>query len=302
MTRFANIVLDGRSGIGAVDRDSVVPMWDAAPELAGATLAQALATHGAAALADLADACPVRVPASRVAWRPPMDAASKIICVGLNFRDHAAEAKLLIPAHPSLFVRFASSLVGHEEPIIAPNVSEQFDYEGELVAVIGRAGRRIPEHAAMDHVLGYTIMAENSVRDWQRHASQATAGKNFAASGAVGPWCVTRDVFAPDTTFRIITRVNGTVVQDGDTAQFIFSLPHVVAYVSTFTELLPGDLIALGTPSGVGMARTPPLWLRPGDLLEVEVSGIGTLRNRVVSDPAAGPVADTAQPERSQGQ
>ena len=174
--------------------------------------------------------------------------------------------------------------------------------EGELVAVIGRAGRRIPEHAAMDHVLGYTIMAENSVRDWQRHASQATAGKNFAASGAVGPWCVTRDVFAPDTTFRIITRVNGTVVQDGDTAQFIFSLPHVVAYVSTFTELLPGDLIALGTPSGVGMARTPPLWLRPGDLLEVEVSGIGTLRNRVVSDPAAGPVADTAQPERSQGQ
>ena len=299
MTRLANIVLDGQSGIGVVQGDDVIPLWKAAPELAGATLPQALLLHGAAALADLADACPMRVPVSRVEWRPPMDAASKIICVGLNFRDHAAEAKLAIPAHPSLFVRFPSSLVGHEQPIVAPDVSEQFDYEGELVAVIGRGGRRIPQDQAMDHVLGYTIMAENSVRDWQRHASQATAGKNFVASGSVGPWCATRDEFAPDAIFSIVTRVNGTVVQDGSTAEFIFSLQKVVEYVSAFTELLPGDLIALGTPSGVGMGKTPPLWLRPGDLLEVEVPGVGTLCNHVVSDPGTD-VADTPKPDWSQ--
>ncbi len=300
MTRLANIILDGRPGIVAVHGDDVIPLWEAAPELVGVTLAQALATHGAAALADLAATCLVRLPASRVEWRPPMDAASKVICVGLNFRDHAAEAKLAIPTYPSLFVRFASSLVGHEEPIVAPIESEQFDYEGELVAVIGRRGRRIPEHAAMDHVLGYNIMAENSVRDWQRHASQATAGKNFVASGSVGPWCTTCDELAPDASCSIVTRVNGTVVQDGSTTEFIFPLPQVVAYVSTFTELLPGDLIALGTPSGVGMGRTPPLWLRPGDLLEVEVSGVGILRNRVVSESSTGAVADASMPTRSQ--
>ncbi len=300
MTRLANIVLDGRQGAAVVRDDGVVPLWEAAPGLAGATLTQALAIHDPAELAGLAAACPVRVPVALVGWRPPMDAASKVICVGLNFRDHAAEAKLAIPAHPSLFVRFASSLVGHEQAVVAPVVSEQFDYEGELVAVIGRAGRHIPEAAAMEHVLGYTIMAENSVRDWQRHASQATAGKNFVASGAVGPWCVTRDEFRPDATFPILTRVNGTVVQDGDTSQFIFPLQRVVAYVSTFTELVPGDLIALGTPSGVGMGRTPPLWLKPGDVLEVQVAGIGTLRNRVVAEAAA--ASDAGEPNRGQAQ
>ena len=163
-------------------------------------------------------------------------------------------------------------------------MSEEFDFEGEIALVIGRGGYRIPAEQALDHVLGATILTDNSVRDWQQHSRQATAGKNFPRSGAIGPWCVTLDEGIDLGALPITTRLNGETVQRGSTANLIFGVEKIIAYASSFTPIAPGDVIALGTPAGVGMARTPPLWMKPGDLLEVEVPGIGTLANRVVAE------------------
>ena len=285
MTKLVTYSYLDRKSIGVLEGRVVFEVATPRPTLSGSGLAHALAEYGLDELIELAKHSTVRIPIEAVQLLPPFGDGEKCLCVGLNFIDHAREAGLLIPDKPSLFVRFPSSLVGHEQEVIAPFLSTEFDYEGELVLIIGRTGRHISENEAMDHVLGYTIMAENSVRDWQRHASQATPGKNFFHSGALGPWCVTRDEFEADAPFRIETRLNGAVVQNGSTAEFIFSIPQIISYVSSFTILLPGDMIALGTPSGVGMGRKPPLWLKPGDVLEVEIPGIGILRNPVVAEP-----------------
>ncbi len=214
----------------------------------------------------------------------PVVDPGKILCIGLNYHLHAQEVGMAVPPRPSVFVRFPGSLVGAGQPVVRPAESEKFDYEAELAVVIGRAGRRIPVEAALDYVAGYSCLAENSVRDWQRHSNQATPGKNFPASGAFGPWLVSPDEAGPLEDMAVIGRLNGVQVQSDTVAHMIFSVPELIAYVSTFTELEPGDVISTGTPAGVGLSRNPPLFLKSGDVFEVEISGVGVLSNSVVDE------------------
>lgn len=248
------------------------------------TLSSLLDAEGQDGLRRRAAADGPRVPLSGIAFRPPVTAPGKILCVGLNYKDHIAEAGLARPDHPSLFVRFPASLVGHGCPIIRPAVSEQFDFEGELAVIIGTGGRHIAPDRALDHVLGVCAMAENSVRDWQRHASQATAGKNFDASGALGPWIMTLDEVGDLADLVLTTRLNGVEMQRARLSDLIFPVADLISYVSRFTRLEPGDIIATGTPGGVGATRKPPVWMRAGDVLEVDITGLGVLRSTVLDE------------------
>ncbi len=215
---------------------------------------------------------------------PPIPSPARIICVGVNYADHAAESGRAAepPAHPVLFTRFASSLVGHGQPIERPAVSDQFDWEGELAVVIGRTAHAIGRDAALEHVVGYSCFMDGTLRDWQRHTSQFTPGKNFDRSGAWGPWIVTADEIPDPSTLTLTTRVDGEIVQHASTSLMIHDVEAIVSYCSMFTTLQPGDVIATGTPAGVGFARTPQRWLAPGSEVRVEISAIGTLVNRVV--------------------
>ena len=216
---------------------------------------------------------------------PPFAAPGKIICVGLNNADHSAESGFKQPEYPTLFGRFASSMVGHGAAIIRPRQSEQLDYEGELVAVIGRGGRRIALDDALAHVAGYTICNEASIRDYQFKSPQWTMGKNFDGTGAFGPAFVTADELPPGGKgLRLQTRLNGQVVQDASTDTMVFDVATLVAVISEGITLEPGDLIVTGTPSGVGLARKPPLWMKPGDVCEVEVERVGILRNPIADE------------------
>ena len=215
----------------------------------------------------------------------PFTQAGKILCIGLNYADHAAETKWEAPPYPTVFVRFNDLLVPHEGDLVCPAASEQFDYEGELVAVIGKTGRSIPRDKALEHVAGYTLFNDGSIRDYQQATPQWTLGKNFDATGSLGPEFVTADEL-PDGAkgLRITTKLNGEIVQDGNTDQLIYDVATLVEKLSAVMTLEAGDMIVTGTPAGVGMARKPPLWMKPGDLCEVEVEGVGVLRNRVVAE------------------
>jgi len=204
----------------------------------------------------------------------------KILCVGVNFRPHIEEMGRAVPDYPVVFVRFASSLVQDGEAIIRPQASEQFDFEGELAVVIGKPARHVSRDDALDYVAGYACFMDGSVRDWQRHTGQFTAGKNFEKSGALGP-LVAADDISDISALTLTTRVNGVVMQQGAIADLVFDIPYLIEYCSTFTELHPGDVIATGTPGGVGAARNPPVWLRNGDVVQVEIPGIGVLTNPV---------------------
>ncbi len=221
---------------------------------------------------------------------PPLPGPPKIICIGLNYADHSAESGFAVPEYPTVFGRFASSLIGHGAPILRPRVSEQLDYEGELVAVIGRGGRHIPKARALDHVVAYSLFNDASVRDYQFKAPQWTVGKNFDGTGAFGPWLMTADALPPGCSgLRLRTRLNGVVVQDASTDDLVFDVATLVSTLSEAWTLEPGDVIVTGTPSGVGLARKPPLWMKPGDICEVELEGLGVLRNPVADQPAAPP-------------
>lgn len=215
---------------------------------------------------------------------PVIPDPDKIICVGLNYRDHVAETGRTVTEKPALFARFAGSQVGHGQPMIRPRVSERFDYEGELAVIIGTGGRHIAAADALRHVGGYACYNEGSVRDWQLHTSQFLAGKTFAGTGAFGPWMVTADESPDPAALTLETRVNGQVVQHTTTDLMITPVPQLIEYISTVLPLLPGDVIVSGTPGGVGAKRNPPLWLKPGDVTEVEISGIGVLRNPVEAE------------------
>lgn len=208
------------------------------------------------------------------------DDIQRILCVGVNYRPHIEEMGRDVPEYPVVFTRFPSSLVGDGETLIRPRVSEQFDFEGELAVVIGKAARYVGREAAFDHVAGYCCFMDGSVRDWQRHTSQFTAGKNFERSGAISPMTSVAEIPDP-TALELTTRVNGEVMQTGRIADLVFDIPTLIEYCSTFVELLPGDVIATGTPGGVGAARKPPVWLRDGDRVEVEIPGVGVLGNPV---------------------
>ena len=217
---------------------------------------------------------------------PVIPDPDKIICIGMNYRDHVAEVGRTVTEKPALFARFAGSQVGHLQPLVKPAVSDQFDYEGELAVVIGKEGRHIPASRALEHVAGYSCYNEGSVRDWQRHTSQFLAGKSFAGTGAFGPWLVTADEIPDPARLILETRLNRQRVQHTTTDLMITTIPEQIAYISTMLPLLPGDVIVSGTPGGVGLKRSPQLFMRPGDIAEVEISGIGVLRNPVIAEAA----------------
>jgi acylpyruvate hydrolase len=217
-----------------------------------------------------------------VTLHPPLSTPGKIICVGLNYVDHSIESGFVVPDYPTIFTRFTSSLLGAGAPIIRPTVSTQLDYEGEMVAVIGVAGRHIAEQDALDHVIGYSIFNDASVRDYQKKSPQWTIGKNFDNTGAFGPYLVTADELSPGGKgLHIQTRLNGTVVQDASTDDMVFRVARLISILSEAITLSPGDIFVTGTPAGVGMARKPPLFMKHGDVCEVEIEGIGILSNTV---------------------
>jgi 2-keto-4-pentenoate hydratase/2-oxohepta-3-ene-1,7-dioic acid hydratase in catechol pathway len=238
-------------------------------------------------VADAANRSTVRYAAnSRLHFLPPVANPSKAIAVGLNYAEHAKEGSKPVPTYPVLFQRYRTSWTGHQQPLHMPRVSEQFDYEGELVVVIGKGGRYITKEQALSHVAGYSIFNEGSVRDYQRKSTQYLMGKNFDCSGAFGPVFVTADELpAGARGLRLQTRLNGQVVQDSNTNEMIFDVATLIAECSNAFALTPGDIIITGTPSGVGFARQPPLFMRPGDTCEVDIEGIGTLSNTVSLEP-----------------
>jgi 2-keto-4-pentenoate hydratase/2-oxohepta-3-ene-1,7-dioic acid hydratase in catechol pathway len=218
---------------------------------------------------------------------PPIPDPQKLWCIGVNYKDRNEEYRDAsdLPKYPSLFVRAPTSIVGHDQPIVRPRVSEQLDYEGEIVIVIGRGGRRIRRERAYKHIFGLTLCNEGSVRDWLRHGKfNVTQGKNFDRSGSVGPWIVTSDEVSPAEPLEIVTRVNGEMRQHDSTDRMMFPFDFLIEYLSTFATLMPGDLIATGTPTGAGARFDPPKWLKPEDVVEVESPSLGILRNTVVDE------------------
>lgn len=272
----------GKQSYGAVVADGIVDLSDRAADL------RALLAAGA--LDGLRDGLKGVQPDfgfDGVTFLPVIPNPDKILCVGLNYETHRAETGRPATEHPAIFSRFADTQVGHRQPILRPRVSSQLDYEGELAVIIGRAGRYIPEAEALGHIAGYACYNDVTVRDWQRHTPQFTPGKNFPATGAFGPWLVTADEAGDPRALQLTTRLNGKVVQQARIGEMIFPIERLVAYVSSFTPLRPGDVICTGTPGGVGFKRQPPLFMGPGDLVEVELSGIGLLANRVQDEGPA---------------
>jgi 2-keto-4-pentenoate hydratase/2-oxohepta-3-ene-1,7-dioic acid hydratase in catechol pathway len=222
-----------------------------------------------------------------ITWLPPIPSPEKIICIGVNYPDRNAEYKdgQDAPKFPSMFMRTARSFVGHLTPLIRPRASAQLDYEGELVLIIGKAGRHIPESAALDHIAAVTLCNEGTIRDWVRHAKfNVTQGKNFDATGSLGPWLVPYTDESDIADIRLTTRVNGETRQDDRTGRLIFGFRYLIHYISTFTTLVPGDVIVTGTPTGAGARFDPPRYLKPGDNVEVEAENIGMLRNGVIDE------------------
>ena len=223
---------------------------------------------------------------ANIEYLPTIPAPGKVVCIGYNYRAHVAETGAKLPEYPAVFIKLMSALVAHEKPIVAPKISGDYDYEGELAVVIGGGGRHITAANAMRHVAGYTIMDDGSVRDWQKQ--NLIAGKNFPNSGSMGPWMTTADEIPDPAALTLVTRVNGEERQRSGVDKLIFDIPKLIVYVSSFTRLDPGDVISTGTPEGIAWSRKPPLWLKPGDTLEIEISKIGVLRNRVISEAEAG--------------
>jgi 2-keto-4-pentenoate hydratase/2-oxohepta-3-ene-1,7-dioic acid hydratase in catechol pathway len=220
----------------------------------------------------------------QIEFLPPVRDPGKLLCVGLNYKTHVAETGRTETEHPSIFVRFPDSHVGHGQPMVKPRLSDHFDYEGERAIVIGRPAWRVAPQDALAHIAGYACYNDGSIRDWQRHTTQWTPGKNFRASGAFGPWIVTADEIPDPTRLTLVCRLNGQEVQRATTDLLIYTIPVIIQYITSFTPLAPGDVIATGTPGGVGARRTPPLWMRKGDTVEVDISSIGVLRNPIVEE------------------
>jgi acylpyruvate hydrolase len=289
---------EGGTALAVVRGDKALPL---APAY-GAAFADvgALAAAGPAGLKQVEQAVEQ---APQEAWKPvehltpalPVANPGKVVCLGLNYADHAKEGGHEVPDYPSLFMRVRTSLIPAGAPIIRPRVSETLDYEAELMVVVGRGGRHLSENEALDAIFGYTLFNDGSVREYQRKTKQWTAGKNFDATGPVGPVVVTPDELpAGAAGLRISTRLNGQVMQDANTSDMLFPVARTFAILSEIMTLEPGDLIATGTPEGVGHARRPPVWMKPGDTVEVEVEGIGILRNPI-EDEAAGAARAAAE-------
>ena len=281
---LASFSVNGRTSYGAVTDAGIVDLGRRLPKypslldvFRAQAIAEARTVANAAADYQIKD----------VAMLPPIVMPEKNICVGINYPDRSAEYKdsREAPKYPNLFCRFATSIVGTEQPIVRPKVSEKFDYEGEVILVIGKEGRHVPRESALSSIGGLTLGNEGSVRDWLRHGTlNVTQGKNFDRSGSVGPWIVTTDELDPAKPLHLMTRVNGELRQEDSTDRLTWGFAWLINYISTFATLRPGDLIWTGTPTGAGVHRNPSVWLKPGDVVEVEVPEIGILRNRVVDE------------------
>jgi 2-keto-4-pentenoate hydratase/2-oxohepta-3-ene-1,7-dioic acid hydratase in catechol pathway len=279
--KLASYIANGKACFGLVAGDGVVTLND---RLGGgfASLRDALAAGALGEISKVVEGIKPDHRLGDIQWLPAIPNPEKVLCAGINYRSHAAETGRELPKQPSMFIRLANTLTGHDGEMIRPSVSTHFDFEGELALVIGRGGRHIPIERALDHVAGYTCFVDGSVRDYQKFS--VTSGKNFPGTGPLGPWIVTTDEIPDPTRLTLATRLNGAVMQQSGTDLLIYSVPQIIAFCSDFTTLAPGDVIATGTPEGVGHRRNPPLWMQPGDVLEVEISEIGTLRNRVVDE------------------
>jgi len=281
--KLASYLVGGRAGYGAVVGSGVVDLT----RRLGTKYADLRALLTAGAMREAQRSVEQAAPdyqLSALHLLPVIPNPDKIICVGLNYEDHRVETGRDKTENPTLFIRFANSQVGANQPMLRPRESAHFDYEAEIAVIIGKAGRRITDADAWSHVAGYSCYNDGSVRDWQRHTSQWTAGKNFAATGAFGPWMVTADDIPADSVMTLTARLNGHEVQRATTEQMIFKIPALIRYISGFTELLAGDVIVSGTPGGVGARRSPPLWMAAGDTVEIEIDKVGILRNTIADD------------------
>jgi 2-keto-4-pentenoate hydratase/2-oxohepta-3-ene-1,7-dioic acid hydratase in catechol pathway len=277
--KLLSFVADGKELFGAVSGDGVVTLND---RVGHENLRAALAAGAMAAMRKAARETKPDRKLADVIFLPLIPHPKKILCAGINYRSHAAETGRELPKQPSMFIRFTDTLVGHDGEMIRPTVSDNFDFEGELAVVIGKGGRHIKTEQALDHVAGYTCFVDGSVRDYQKFS--VTSGKNFPGTGPLGPWLVSTDEIPDPGKLTLMTRLNGKEVQHSPTDLLIYSIPQIVAFCSDFTTLSAGDIIATGTPEGVGHSRKPPLWMKAGDMLEVEITGIGTLRARIVDE------------------
>lgn len=284
--RYASYIADGKQSYGIVTDDGIVDLGsrvgDRYPTL------KAVIADGFPADIDALGSESPDYGIEDVEYLVPVPDATDVWCLALNYVEHldevvAAGRQQNLPAQPALFMRSITSLVGHGQDLHHPGVSEQYDYEGELGVIIGKAGRNVSEADALGYVAGYTIINEGSIRDWQFHTKQITPGKNWYRSGAAGPWMVRADGISDPHNLSIKTTLNDQVVQDGTSADMVHKINKFIAYLSTITVLKPGDILSTGTPSGVGFSRKPPLWMKVGDVCTVEISEIGTLSNKIVA-------------------
>ena len=282
--KLLSYIRDGKESWGVVIDDGLA---DLGKRTAYPTLAEFIASADFARRDAVTAGARAEFSLGEIRYLPVIPRAEKIVCAVRNYMDHHNEAlaaglKRELSDFPPVFLRVWRSQVGHEQPIVRPHVSESLDWEGELAVIIGKEGRSIPKERAFEHVAGYSVYNDASIREFQFHAKQIAAGKNFEGTGAFGPWMVTHDEIAPGESLQVVTRLNGEIMQSGATTDMIFPVPDLIAYASTVFTLVPGDVIVTGTPAGVGFSRKPPRYMKPGEVVEVEIEKIGTLRNPIV--------------------
>lgn len=283
--KLASFILDGKATFGAVVDGKMIDLGAALNHRYVDLRSLLSADEGLDDARRCIGSAPRPIALEDLVFLPVIPNPDKIFCIGVNYADHLEETGIRKAEHPTVFLRYAASQVGHQQPMLLPRESLQFDFEGEVAIVIGKGGRRIAEADAWRHIAGYSCYNDGSIRDWQFHTTQWAPGKNFPSTGAFGPWMSTVDELDPVAQpLKLTTRLNGAVVQQSDTSLLIFKIPELIAYCSTFIPLVPGDVIVTGTPGGVGMARTPPLFMQAGDVVEIEVTGIGKLSNTIRAD------------------
>ncbi|UUQ64886.1 fumarylacetoacetate hydrolase family protein [Pseudomonas fuscovaginae UPB0736] len=281
--KIASFVYQNRSSYGVVEGEHVIDLESLKSHL-GADLKEAIARNqlselGADALKDLP-----RLALSEITFLPVIANPGKVLCIGINYATHMRETGRDTPTYPMIFTRFADSQTAHLQPIVRPIVSHKLDFEGELAVVIGKTARHVKAQDALDYVAGYACYNDGSVRDWQKHTIQFVPGKNFTSTGGFGPWMVTSDEIVDPQDLELTTRLNGEVMQHTRTSDMIFDVRRLIEYCTAFTELAPGDVIVSGTTGGVGAFREPPVWMKPGDIVEIEIERIGILRNSIVDE------------------
>jgi 2-keto-4-pentenoate hydratase/2-oxohepta-3-ene-1,7-dioic acid hydratase in catechol pathway len=277
--KLASFTLGGKAAWGPVVDGGVIDATSQFPTLKAALAADGLGAVGAWAKGRKADA-----PLDAIAFLPTVPDPGKVWCCGLNYHEHVKETGREVTEQPTFFTRWADAQTGHGQPMLRPPESVQFDYEGEIAVIVGRGGRRIAQADVARHVAGYACFNDGSIRDWQRHTTQFAPGKNFWRSGALGPWMVTADEIPFGTSMTLVTRLNGRELQRATTEMMIHSIAKQIAYVSTVAPLEPGDVIVTGTPGGVGAKRNPPVWMKAGDVVEIEIDRVGVLRNPIADD------------------